>query len=181
MKTVHVVAVPSGRPPLLPSVCVVCGRAGVEPLETMQMSDDNGRVDFYLYGIANEPDQGSLLPVPVHAACARTLRNAALKRLAAVAAGWAIAGSGGILLGVDALFAFAAATIAATPFLYLEFTRPVPLEFWFADGKYCLAFSDRKLAGQVARLNDADVTESTPDGRVVKPGEAGSNAAGRGP
>jgi hypothetical protein len=161
MKTVHVVEVQTGRMPLLPNICVVCGKAGLDPLDTIQMSDENGRVDFYLYGIAKEPAVGPLLPVPVHPACARTVRNAALTRLLAIAIAWAIIGTGATMLGLDAFLAFAAATIPAGPLLYLEFTRPVPLEFWFSGGKYCLAFSNGKLAHRVARLNGAELSERT--------------------
>jgi hypothetical protein len=161
MRTVHVVAIETGQPPVLPRLCFLCGKAGIDPLTSIRMSDENGRVDFYLYGLIDEPAQGDVLPVPVHDACARSLRNRCLARLLAIVLGWAAAVSAGVMLDLDAWLVLALATIAATPFLYLEFTRPVPFEFWFSGAKYRLAFSDRKFAQQVARLNDAEVIEST--------------------
>jgi len=65
----------------------------------------------------------------------------------------------GILMEYNTVLSIAVALTVMTLFLYCQFTRPVPIEFWHYGGKYLLMFKNRNYAAQAARLNDAEVKE----------------------
>lgn len=157
MKTRYVVEVNGASRPVLPEVCIVCGKSAGEPLRTLPLSDEYSRVEFYFYRILEEPAQGALLDVRVHDRCARSVRNRFVKGLLSIVAVATAIAAAGILMGFDGLLAIVAALVAATPFLYRQLSSPVPIEFWHYGGKYVLVFEDRRLADRVARLNEAEV------------------------
>jgi hypothetical protein len=58
----------NSKEPVFPQVCVVCRDLGIEPLVPLTMTDEQGRMDFYLYRIVrSSPDVGhSFLGIPAH-------------------------------------------------------------------------------------------------------------------
>jgi hypothetical protein len=159
MKTVYVVEVSDSQKPVFPDSCVVCGQPRGERLTTIMMNDEHGRVDFYLHGLFDTPAQGSLLEIPAHDVCARGVRNDFLKRfflIVSVAASIFIIG---ILNKCSTWLSAAIALVLATPFLYFQFTKPVPVEFNHYDKKYVLMFKDRSYAEEFSHLNIAEVKE----------------------
>jgi hypothetical protein len=136
---------------------VVCGKAVGEPLRTLQLSDEYGRVEFYFYGIVDRPAQGRLMPVRVHERCARALRNRFLKRLLPAAALAGAVGAAGIWLGLDDFWTIAAVLVAAGLMFYRALGMPVPMEFWHRGSRLVLVFTERDFARRVARLNGAQV------------------------
>jgi len=157
MKSVYVVEVPDSRKPVFPDACVVCGVQKHESLTTMKMSDDNGRIDFYLYKIANRDAVGSLLEIPVHDMCVMSLRNDALKRFAGIF----LAALSIVAVGVFSRYGtfgfIVAAIVIAVPFLYLEFMNPMPMEFYHQNRTYVMLFRHEEYARDFARLNSATV------------------------
>lgn len=159
MKTIHIVEVSDSKKPVFPDSCVVCGHPREERLMPMVMSDEHSRVEFYFYKLSRTRAQGSLLEFPVHDSCAISARNGLIKNLTLIiimAASIAVFG----ILSKFSLWASAlAAIVVATPFLYMQFTKPVPVEFIHCDQKYVLMFKNRNYAEHVARLNNVEVKE----------------------
>ena len=155
MNPVYVVEVDGAADPVLPQACVICGSGTGEPLRTLQLSDEYGRVEFYFYRIVDRPAQGRLLPVQIHDRCARALRNRFLKRLLPAAALAGAVGAAGIWLGLDDFWNMAAVLVAAGLMLYRALSMPVPMEFWHHGNRFVLVFTDRDFARRVARLNGA--------------------------
>jgi hypothetical protein len=156
MQTAYLVKIPDSQKPIFPDSCVVCKKPKGEKLEILPVSDEHGRVEFYLYGLGIKPGVGTLLPIPVHDSCARAVRNSFLKWLllsVAVAAGIAIIGT---IRGYSIFYSCLAALVAMTPFLFIFSSKPVPIEFYHVEKSFSLVFQDRAYAEQVARLNHVE-------------------------
>ncbi len=100
------------------------------------------------------------LEFPVHDACVREVRNGFLKHLALILLAVGLIAVAGVMVKHVAVSVIVA-LLGATPFLYLEFTKPVPVEFLHYRGRYVLIFRDHDYAEQVARLNGATVKEDS--------------------
>ena len=160
MKPLYVVEVDDSQKPLFPDMCLACGRRGAEKPIMLLMTDEHGRVDFYFYKLLKSTAQGLKLEFPVHDACAREVRNAFLKHFALIILAAVLIVAGGIVVQHLAI-GIVIALLAATPFLYLEFTKPVPVEFLHYNGRYVLIFRDSEYAETVARLNVAKVEQDS--------------------
>jgi hypothetical protein len=157
MNPVYVVEVEGTADPRLPDACVVCGRSAGEPLVTLPLSDEYGRVEFYFYRVVKKPAQGRLLPVRVHDGCARMVRNRFLKRLLPMAAVAGAVWGAGVWVGLDGFWTMAAVLVAAGLMFYRALNSPGPMEFWHHGNRLVLVFTDRDFAQCVARLNAAQV------------------------
>jgi hypothetical protein len=161
IKKIYVAEMNDSKKPAFPDSCVVCGQPRGERLSTLTMSDEHGRVDFYLYKLPIAAAQGSHLEIPVHDTCAKGVRNDFLKRFALIALVAVSIAAAGVLNQYGAFYSLMAALVVATPFLYLQFTKPVPVEFNHYAQKYVLMFKDRNYAEDFARLNGVEVREGT--------------------
>lgn len=159
MSTVSLVELPASRQPVFPDACCLCNRSRSEPLLPVAVSDDLGRVDLYLYGLPGKPAQGAHLQVPVHASCARGVRNRFLKHLTLALAVAAAVAALGFALDWAAWLCLSLAAVTFVPLLYPTLTRPVPFEFWQGRDSWFLAFQDRAYAERFARLNQVEVKE----------------------
>lgn len=160
MKTVYLVEVEDSKNPVFPDSCIVCGTQKQERLTSMTMCDEHGRMDFSLYKLSNINAVGSLLEIPAHDTCLINLRNDLLKRFTLILLGVLSLAAIGFFSRYGTGYFIVAAIVLATPFLYLEFTTPVPVEFYRHDRAYFMLFKDEDYAKAFARLNNARVKET---------------------
>jgi hypothetical protein len=160
MKSVYLVEVPDSQKPVFPDSCLVCRAQKQESLTTMRMSDDNGRVDFYLYKISNRDAVGSVLELPVHEKCVESLRNDFLKRFAVIFLVALSIAAIGVLGKYNIVGFIAASLIIVVLFLYLEFMNPMPMEFYHHDRMYIMLFKHEDYARDFARVNNAKVRKT---------------------
>jgi hypothetical protein len=158
MKTasVYAVKVSDSQQIVFPKRCAACARLGSEMPFSMQVSDEQGRVDFYFYGTSFKPAEGILLTIPIHDSCARGVRNDFLKRLILII----LAAAGITALGIYMHYGslgLAAAVIIATPLLYVQLMKPVPVEFYHYQHTYVLLFTNSEYAREFAFHNGASV------------------------
>ena len=161
MNTIYVVEVNESKGLKLPDSCIVCGLSGDNELKTITLSDEQGRVDFYLYGFIKTPGEGFLLKAPVHDKCAKGVRNNFLKRLLLIIIVASAIVTLGIIRHFGMFFSVVIALVVITVFLYFLVIKPVPMEFIYKGKKYFLMFKDRTYAEHVARLNGSEVRESS--------------------
>jgi hypothetical protein len=159
MKNVFIVEVSDSKIPAFPDSCVVCRQPQVGQLGTIQIADEHGRLDFYFYQLTKEDRNQNFLSIPAHDACIKGVRNNFLKRfflmvILAVSIGWI-----GIFYRLGLFFSAIIALLVVTPFLYWQFTEPVPVEYMHYSGKFVLIFKDRNYATDVAHLNHVNMKE----------------------
>jgi hypothetical protein len=168
MKNVFIVEVSDSKIPAFPDSCVVCRQPQVGQLGTIQIADEHGRLDFYFYQLTKEDRNQNFLSIPAHDACIKGVRNNFLKRfflmvILAVSIGWI-----GIFYRLGLFFSAIIALLVVTPFLYWQFTEPVPVEYMHYSGKFVLIFKDRNYATDVAHLNHVNMKEGAyPSGQPV--------------
>ncbi len=160
MKSVCLVEVPDSQKPIFPRSCPVCRAQKHEVLTTMRLSDDGGRIDFYLYKISDRDAVGTLMEIPVHDTCVKSLRNDALKRFAVVFMAALTIVAIGVFSTYNTFGFIVASIVAAVPFLYLEFMNPMPMEFYHHGGTYVMLFKHEDYARDFARLNNARVRKT---------------------
>ena len=103
----------------------------------------------------------TLLPVPMHPSCARSVRNDFLKWLLFTMAIAAAVTGVGIVARCGAFWSLLAALVVATVLASVRFSQPVPMEFDHCGGRYSLLFKERSYAERVARLNGAEARRCT--------------------
>jgi hypothetical protein len=132
-----------------------------EGLVKILINDEQSRVDFYLYRVSSAPGQGPLLEIPVHDSCARAFRNDFLMRFALIVLGAAAIIAIGSYSSFGMWASSIAAVIIATPFLWLEISKPAPVEFGLSrGGEYSVWFKNASYAREFARMNGAEVKET---------------------
>lgn len=156
--TVYMVEIDGESQPVFPQRCIACARIGSEMPVSMQVGDEEGRVDYYLYGFGVSPSQGPLLTVPIHDSCAKAIRNDFLKRLALIL----LLAASVIALGLylhHGLLGLIAAVIISTPLLYIQMMKPVPFEFYKTPNSCVFIFANREYAREFAWHNGVEVVE----------------------
>jgi hypothetical protein len=158
MKTasVYAVKVSDSQQVVFPERCTACARLGSEMPVSMQVSDEQGRVDFYCYKFPVASAQGPQLTIPIHDSCARGVRNDFLKRLVLII----LLAAGIAALGMclhHGILGLTAAVIVATPLLYVQLMKPVPMEFYHYQHTYVLLFTNHEYAREFAWQNGASV------------------------
>jgi len=159
MKNVFIVEVSDSKTPVFPEACVVCRQPQSEPLGTIQMADEHGRLDFYFYHLIKGSPNENLLNIPAHDTCIKGVRNHFLKRFFLMVTLAVSIGSLGILYRFSLFFSAIDALLVITPFLYWQFSEPVPMEYNHYSGKFVLLFKDRNYAADVAHLNHVNLKE----------------------
>ena len=131
MKKVFIVQMSDSKEPVFPQVCVVCRDLGIEPLVPLTMTDEQGRMDFYLYRLVrSSPDVGhSFLDIPAHHKCVRKVQYTLLTRLFFILMAAVAVVMIGVLNRIGLFFSLMASLIMIGLLLYFEFTKPVPVEF----------------------------------------------------
>lgn len=163
---VYVVEIDCDRQPVFPQRCAACARIGSEMPVGIEVGDEEGRVDYYLYGFAVSPSQGPLLRIPIHESCAKAIRNDFLKKLALILLlATAVIGLGMYLH--HGLLGLIAAVLIATPLLYIQMTKPVPFEFYKTPDSYVLIFANREYAREFAWHNGVEVEECEYSNSVI--------------
>ncbi len=155
---VYMVEIDGESQPVFPQRCAACARIGSEMPVGIQVGDEEGRVDYYLYGFGVSPSQGPLLRIPIHDSCAKAIRNDFLKRLALIL----LLAAAVIALGMylhHGILGLVAAALIATPLLSIQMMKPVPFEFYKTPNSYVLIFSNREYAREFAWHNGVEVEE----------------------
>jgi hypothetical protein len=165
MKTTYIVEVPDTLEPIFPEICVACGHAQPEKLESIVMSDAEGcgRTNFFFYKIIKKPGQGKLLKIPVHDSCAKKIRGRFLKRLFLCFAIFAIIAAAGTITDFSVELSFIIALIISVPFLYFEIMKTLPVEFDYNSIKklFIIVFNDKTYANIFAKQNNSKVKEES--------------------
>jgi hypothetical protein len=132
MKNIYIVEVPAGKKTLFQDRCIVCRDALPEPRGTLVVTPTHGRMEYYMYGFTKPYPDEYQLPVPVHDPCIKGIRNGFLGRLFL---GVALAASIGAVALFNRWSGFSSAMLTLvipTPLLYFEFTRAMPVEYFFS-------------------------------------------------
>jgi hypothetical protein len=159
MKNVFIVEVSDLKIPVFPEACVVCRQPQSEQLGTIQMADEHGRLDFYFYHLIRRNRNENFLNIPAHDTCIKGVRNNFLKRFFLIVILAVSIGLIGILYHFGLFYSAIVALLVVTPFLYWQFTEPVPVEYMHYSGKFVLIFKDRNYATDVAHLNHVHLKE----------------------
>jgi len=159
MKNVFIVEVSDSKIPVFPDSCVVCRQPQVEQLGTIQIDDEHGRLDFYFYHLTKRDRNENFLNVRAHDTCIKGVRNNFLKRFFLIVILAVSIGLIGILYHFGLFYSAIVALLVVTPFLYWQFTEPVPVEYMHYSGKFALIFKDRNYATDVAHLNHIHLKE----------------------
>jgi hypothetical protein len=159
MKTVFIVEVPDSKKPAFPEACVVCRQPQVEQLGTIRIADEHGRLDFYFYPFTKGEKHEYSLTVPAHESCIRGIRNHFFKRFFLMMIAPVSIGLIGIVFHFSLFYSASVALLVVTPFLYWQFSEPVPMEYNHYSGKFVLLFKDRNYAADVAHLNHVNLKE----------------------
>lgn len=168
MKNVFIVEMSDSNKPVFPETCVVCRQAQSEPLGTLRISDENGRLDFYFYHLIKESPNENFLNVPAHDTCIKAVRNHFLKRFFLIMILPVSIGLIGMVYHLSLFYSAIAALLVIGPFLYWQLSVPVPMEYEHYSGKFVLVFKNRNYAADVAHLNHANMKEvSYPDRQPV--------------
>src|SRR4030043_465082 len=100
--------------------------------------------------------------------CIKGVWNNFLKRFILIVILAVSIGLIGILYHFGLFYSAIVALLVVTPFLYWQFTEPVPVECMHYSGKFVLIFKDRNYATDVAHLNHVHLKEGRyPSGQPV--------------
>jgi type IV secretory pathway TrbD component len=160
MKTVYIVEAPDTPHPRFPDRCVICGQPRSEPLTTMVIGDEVSLVDFAFYSIIRTPSQGKLLHIPIHDACAESLRNRLLMRTGRLLLTLAALIAAGLYFQVNFWITLFASVVIVMPFVSIALSKPPPVEFGYGGEHYAIVFADPQSAREFARMHNADIVEA---------------------
>src|SRR4030042_6425805 len=120
---------------------------------------EHGRLDFYFYHLIRRNRNENFLNIPAHDTCIKGVPNNFLKRFILILILAVSIGLIGILYHFGPFYSAIVALLVVTPFLYWQFTEPVPVEYMHYSGKFVLIFKDRNYATDVAHLNHVHLKE----------------------
>ncbi len=145
--------------PVFPEACVVCGHLDTEPLIKVKMSDEIGRLDFYLYNFTSIRPGESFLDIPAHNKCIKDVRNSFFKRFILIIIAAVAIAAAGFMNKLSLFFSIMTFLVIVGIWYALEFRKPVPFEFLHYSQKYVLYFNNRNYAEKFALLNNTTITE----------------------
>lgn len=148
-----------------PEYCIVCGRQYKGRYGTIEIGPVSKRRPYLpvhismLLLIDKISSKEHVLSVPGHQKCIKSIRTAFWIRtlfyfLIAVPV-FII----GIKYGLNRFYMFLICLVIAVPFIFWEFSHPLPINYEYRNGEYVFEFKDRDYAERFALLNDAKVEE----------------------